>query len=72
MLRWYKSGMCGVMFARVSLSSTLAGVQRREMGLCDAASVGGLLGFRIGMILAVFQMLGMELFVTEWLKMLVR
>ena len=57
--------MCGLMLARMSLSSTLTGVQRREMGLCDAASVGGLLGFRIGMILAVFQILGMELFVME-------
>ena len=64
--------MCGLMCARMSLSRTLAGVQRSEMGLCDAASVGGLLGFRIGMILAVFQILGMELFVMEWLKMLVR
>ena len=64
--------MCGLMLARMSLSSTLTGVQRREMGLCDDASVGGLLGFRMGMILAVFQILGMVLYVMEWLKMLVR
>ena len=53
--------MCGLMLARMSLSNTLTGVQRREMGLCDDASVGGLLGFRIGIILAVFQILGMVL-----------
>ena len=29
----------------------------------------GLLGFRMGMILASFQMLGMLLVLSEWLKM---
>ena len=64
--------MWGVMFARISLSSILAGVQRREMGLCEAASVGGLLGLSMGIIFAVFQMLGMALYLMEWLKILVR
>ena len=58
-------GMWGLMFARMSLSSILTGVQRREIGLCEAASVGGFLGFRMGIILAVFQMWGIELFAME-------
>ena len=36
------------------------------------SSVGGLLGFRIGIIFAVFQMLGMELVWTDRLNMSVR
>ena len=34
--------------------------------------MGGLCGFSIGVILASFQMLGMQLCVMEWLKMSVR
>jgi len=34
--------------------------------------MGGLLGLRIGMIFPTFQMLGMLLLFSEWLKMLVR
>lgn len=34
--------------------------------------MGDLLGFRIGIILAVFQILGIMLCVMEWLKMSVR
>ena len=36
------------------------GLQRREIGLYEAGSVGVLLGLKMGMILAVFQMLGIE------------
>ena len=57
--------MCGVMFVRISLSSILTGVQRSEIGLYEAGSVGGLFGLRIGIILAVFQVLGMMLCAME-------
>ena len=59
--------MCGVMLFRSSFPSILEGLQRREIGLW-----GVLLGFRMGMILASFQMLGMLLVVSERLKMSVR
>ena len=65
-------GMSSVMLLRTSLSSILDGVQSREIGLYEAGSVGVLLGFRIGIILASFHMLGMLLFVIEKLKMSVR
>ena len=65
-------GMCGVMFVRISLSSILTGLGRRDIGLYEAGSVGVLLGLSIGMILAVFQRLGMLLLLTEKLKMEVR
>ena len=52
------SGMCGVMYCRTSLSSILEGLHRSETVLYDARSVGGLFGFRSGMILACFHMLG--------------
>ena len=54
-------GMWWLMLFRTSLSSILDGVQRSEMGLYEAGSVGGLLGLRIGTILAVFHMCGMLL-----------
>ena len=64
--------MCGVMFVRISLSSILTGLGRRDIGLYEAGSVGVLLGLSIGMILAVFQRLGILLLLTEKLKMEVR
>ena len=57
-----ESGICGVMLLRTNLSSILEGVQSKEIGLYEVGSVGGLLGFRIGMILACFQVLGILLF----------
>ena len=60
-----ESGMSGVMLLRTSLSSILDGVQRREMGLYEAGSVGDLLGFRMGTILAVFHKWGMLLCCME-------
>lgn len=57
--------MCGVMFVRISLSSILTGVQRSEMGLYEAGSVGDLFGLSMGMIFAVFQVLGMMLCAME-------
>ena len=53
--------MCGVMFVRISLSSILTGLGRRDIGLYEAGSVGVLLGLSIGMIFAVFQRLGILL-----------
>ena len=67
-----ESGMCAEMLFRTSLSSIFAGVQSNAMGLYEAGSVGDLFGFRIGIILASFQVLGMLLFVSEKLKMSVR
>ena len=67
-----ESGMYGLMTFRTSLSSILEGVQSNEMGLYDAGSVGGLLGLSMGMIFAIFHMLGKLLFWIEWLKMLVK
>ena len=68
----WESGMSSVMLLRTSLSSILDGVQRREIGLYEAGSVGGLFGFKMGTILAVFHMWGMLLCCMEWLKMSVR
>lgn len=66
------SVMCGVMLFRTSLSSIFDGLLRSDMGLYEAGSVGVLLGFRMGIILASFQVLGILLFVSEKLKMFVR
>ena len=57
--------MCGVMCARTSLSSILDRVHRSDIGLYEAGSVGDLLGFRMGMILAIFQVLGIVLCCME-------
>ena len=59
------------MLFRTSLSSILDGLQRSEIGLYEAGSVGVFFVLRIGMILAVFQMLGMVLCIMEWLNRLV-
>ena len=48
-------GMSEDMLYRTSLSSIFEGVQSREIGLYEAGSVGGLLGFRIGTILAILR-----------------
>ena len=66
------NGMCCVMLFRTSLSSILDGVQSNETGLYEAGSMGDFLGFNMGTILAIFQMLGMVLCLREWLKMSVR
>ena len=47
-------------------------MQRSDIGLYEADSVGGLLGFSMGIILASFQMLGILLVVSERLNMSVR
>ena len=57
--------MCGVMCARTSLSSILDRVHRSDIGLYEAGSVGDLFGFRMGMILAIFQVLGIVLCCME-------
>ena len=49
-----ESGIDGLMLSRTRRSRILDGLQRSEMGRYEVASVGGLFGFRIGMILAVF------------------
>ena len=48
-----------------SLSSIFAGVQSSVIGLYEVGSVGGLSGFRIGIILASFQVLGILLLMSE-------
>ncbi len=60
-----ESVMCGEMLFRTSLSSIFEGLQSSEIGLYETGSVGGLLGFRIGMIFASFHMLGIVLCVSE-------
>ncbi len=60
-----ESGIYGEMLSRTSLSSIFEGLQSNEIGLYEAGSVGGLLGFRIGIILDCFQMLGMLLCVSS-------
>ena len=52
-------GMCGLMLFRTSLSSILDGVQRSEIGLYEGGFVGFLLGLKMGIMFAVFQMCGM-------------
>ena len=51
-------GMEGLITLSTSHSRILEGFGSRDMGLYEAGSVGGLLGFRIGIILASFQVLG--------------
>ena len=46
---------------RISPSRILRGLQRRDIGLLQDGSVWDLDGFRIGIILPSFQMLGMLL-----------
>ena len=46
------------MLSKTSLSSIFEGLQRSDIGLLEAGSVGVLSGFIIGIILASFQMLG--------------
>ena len=53
------------MLSRTSLSSILEVLQSRDIGLQEADLVGGLLGFRMGIILASFQMFGMVLCCME-------
>jgi len=52
------SDMYGVISLRMSLSKILDIVQRREIGLYDDASFGGLLGFKMGMMIGLFHMSG--------------
>lgn len=61
------SGMSELIWFRTSLSKIFEGLGRSEIGLYEAGSVGFLLGFRIGMMLACFQEVGMVLCVSEWL-----
>ena len=56
---------------RMSLSTTLDGVQSSVMGLYDAGLVGVLLGLRSVMILPIFQSEGIMQCVYEKLAMLV-
>lgn len=57
--------MCGPTTERIRRSRIFTGVQRREMGLYDAGSVGDFFGLRKGTILAVFQREGIWLCVIE-------
>ena len=59
------NGMCAVMLLRTSLSSIFEGLQRSDIGLYEAGSVGGLFGFSIGIIVASFQVLGIVLCCSE-------
>jgi len=52
------SGMCGVICLRMSLSKILDMMQRREIGLYDDSSFGGLFGFKMGMMMVFFHMSG--------------
>ena len=65
------SGMSGLMMLCMILSSVLASGERREMGRNEVPSVGFLSGFRAGMMLAVFQVLGMILLLVMLLKSVV-
>lgn len=64
--------MWALILFRTSLSKIFAGFGRREMGLYEAGSVGVLLGFRMGMIFACFQVLGIVLCRMDRLKISVR
>lgn len=66
------SGMEGFITLRTSLSRILEGFGRSEIGLYEAGCVGDLLGFRMGMILAIFQEFGIWLYVMDLLNMSVR
>jgi len=50
--------MCDVICLKMSLSNILNMVQRRETNLYDDVSFEGLLGFKMGMTIALFQMSG--------------
>ena len=63
--------MCGVVFERMSLSTTMDGVQSSVMGLYDAGLVGDLLGLSSVIILPIFHREGMMQCEYEKLAMLV-
>ena len=64
--------MDGVILFSTSLSKIFDGAQRRETGRYDATSVGDFPCFRIGQILAVFQMVGIRFFLMDRLNKSVR
>ena len=69
----YKTGRCGGLISLItSLSSIFDVLQRSEIGRKEVSSLKGLLVLRKGMIFPTFQMLGLPLLLSEWLKMLVR
>ena len=51
-------GILGLMIDRIVDSRTFARGDRRAMGLNDVSSLGSLLGLIMGMILAVFHVVG--------------
>ena len=63
--------MYGVVLFRTNISSIFDALQRSDIGLYEAGSVGSLWVLRIGMIFTNFQMFGILLYFCEWLKMLV-
>ena len=65
-------GMCGVIMLSIRRSIILDGVQSSVMGLCDAGSVGGLLGLGNVMMEPCFHMEGILQCDMLWLKMFVR
>jgi len=46
--------MCGVICLRMSLTKIFDMVQRREIGLYDDGSFGGLFDFKMGMMITLF------------------
>lgn len=64
-------GRSGLILERISFSMSLDMVDRRDMGLYDSGRFGGLFGFRIGTMWAVFHVTGILLCNHEKLKMAV-
>ena len=62
------SVMCGVICLRTSLSRIFDIVHSKEMGLYEDGLFGGLFGFKMGMIIAFFQISGILLCVQEKLN----
>ena len=59
---WCESaGRWGLIMVWMVDSSILARGERRAMGLYDVCVLGSLFGLRMGMILAIFQLVGMML-----------
>ena len=62
----------GEIFARTRRYRTLEILDRREVGRYDAPILESLPGFRIGMMVAIFHIVGMSLVFSERLEMSVR
>ena len=58
-------GMCGFISLSISRSSIFDGLHKSDIGRYEVGSIGGLLGFRMGMIFPIFHMLGIALWFIE-------